>query len=118
MVIISGISLYTNRCLCILFSKQFLLVVISGNPRRQTHSGLFSKRFYWLFLWVAVSGIRPSTNLIFLILASSNFDWLNYGIFGNFLFATYEWEVYIRMGHFEKTKTTETEKEEKKGEGR
>ena len=68
-----------------------------------------------MFLWVAVSGIPPSTNLILLILVSTNFDWLNYGILENFFSVTYKWEVYIRVGHFENTETTETEKEEKKG---
>ena len=48
------------------------------SPRRPTFFGLFHMRFHWLF-WVAVSGIRPLSNLFLLIfLVSSNFDWLKY----------------------------------------
>ena len=82
------------------------------STRRQTFSDLFSKRFYWLFLWVAVSGISPSTNLTLLILVSSYFDWPNHlGTFfrlrtnGEYI---YKWAILKTQ----RRQRNETEKEE------
>ena len=42
-------SLVYKPLLVYFIHKAILLVSISGTPRRQTFSNLFSKRFYWLF---------------------------------------------------------------------
>ena len=54
-----------------------------------------------VFLWVAVSDISSCTNFFLLLLVSSNFDWLNYEILGNFFSVTLRMEsiyIHIYMG--------------------
>ena len=53
-------------------------------------------------LCVIVSGIPPSTKLFLFILISSNFYWLNSGIFGNYFSITWcVGSIYMR-GFFAK----------------
>ena len=95
--------------------EAILLVVISGTPPE-------NKPFVICFLSVFIACSLGSSFRYFprfqtfflLILVSSNFDWAK--IFGKFFSVTYEWEVYIRVGHFEITETTNREgrKEAKK----
>ena len=65
------------------------------SSHRQALFCLFSKRFYWLFLWVIVSGISPYTNLFWLILVSSNFYSLNSE---NISLSRDAWGIHILVG--------------------
>ena len=100
----SGISRVLTIPYLFYFRSDFYWLLFLELLHRQTLPCLFSKRFYWLLLWVTVGGIFPSTNLFLLILVSSNFCWLNSKIFGNYFSIKLRMENMYTGGLFEKKK--------------